>query len=112
MFSKVKVKDFDIQTFFSILHQQQQKSWHKSSITKSNKTRRDEKGEKTLVPVCWMVVMENRTKNGIFFLWSMMMISDDFIAVFPLENDLCFNHNFFWPLHNKRKDLWDISSWR
>ena len=60
---------------FSILHQP--KSWHKSSITKSNKRRDDDDAEEeTLVPVCWMV-MKNQTKNGIFFcdLWWFLMIS-------------------------------------
>ena len=55
---------------FSILHQP--KSWHKSSITKSNKRRDDDDAEETLVPVCWMV-MKNQTKNGIF-----SVIYDDF----------------------------------
>ena len=69
------------------------KSWHKSSITKSNKTRRDEKGEKTLVPVCWMV-MENRTKNGIF-----SVIYDDDFWWFHCG----FYHNFFGHCTTKEK---------
>ena len=102
MFSKVKVKNFDIQTFFF----QSCISSSKKVGTSRQLQSRTRRGEMKRERRPWFQSAEWWWKTEpkmAFFLWSMMMISDDFIAVFPLEKWFVFYHNFFGHCTTKEK---------